>query len=671
MSATNLTIKSFQATDDITQRAASAKVVIAPAGEFPQPPVEFSGSGTAEALTGLSLRPNGLTITLKSRYDNVGQHTLFRGLLEYMDDPKDANSDVFTLVMSSMPIKQPHRIPVTQIFNNFYTDKANATNASAILSSVCKSAGLSIGRNDMPDYSVEGNWEVIHSTPVEEAQRLLNPFNMFEFVKYYVRTNADGLQIQKVDYTGNSSNGAYQLQNIISVKRHFELYMPEKRIGDLPVMLVGADIYSYASNETRPPGAGGSSAARQNANPTDDEILNGAGSIENVIQFTKTVVAKASSKNQNEIANFETWSETTTTMEVTFEIVGQNLDIVARNNIGTLVHVYTYAIGALDSILEDSLSDPLTTISFFDGDNTLVWTVKITGLRIADQKATSKLEESYDQINGLIKSAKTDYEYVDLPGGVIDTGAQFQVTLPPARLLVKETTEETIYPGGFPFVKSKTVITHNYGDKREHISTVTQQYFPYRNGFLALLDTKIEMADDFGITNAQIQAFMSGRGPKPTTGPSGDLNSGGIPPRPDPFPRVDNQSTINNTKETIGQYQLLNGTVVPIFPTPQMFRILDLAKIDFEHSTAFHISCPGMNYAGLQLVWSLCQRQQGLEHSNMYWEIVTVTCPLDTVPVVGSRVKGAGSSGYATSVEHVGDTNSALTLVTFKRLIGG
>lgn len=660
MSGTDLRIKSFQVTDDLSQRAASAKVVIAPADEFTPPPVEFSGDGTLAALSGLTIRPNGITLTLLSSYDNVPSHVLFKGLLEFMDDPKDANSDVFTLQLSAMPIKQPHRIPVTQVFNSFYTDNSNATTSHDILKSICKTAGLAIGRNDMPEYTIEGTWEVIHSTAVEEANRLVNPFNLFEFQHFYVRTDADGLQIIKVDFSKAPTGNVYSLQNIINVKRHFELYMPEKRLGDLAVMLVGADIYSYTSNEIRPPESGGPTT--HPATPHDGLTPQG----DNVIQFKETLTSVASTQNSVDFSLFETWAETTTEMEVTYEVVGQNLNIFAFDEFGHLVHVYEYAIGTFDQVLNDSLQDPLTTISFFNGTDTLFWTVKITGLRVVDTKVLSKQENHYDTINGLIKSDKTTYEYVDAPAAVIATGSQFNSTLPAQRLLIKETTEHTEYPGGFSMLLHVTVITHNYGNRRELIGTSTHNYTCYREAVISS-DTTIEVPDSFGITNAQIQAFLAGRGPNPIPTPTFPDNSA-IPPHPDPFPAANHQVTINNNKETIGQYQLLNGEIVPIYPTLKLYQILDLAKVDFEHSIAFHISCPGMNYTGLTAIWQLCLEQQNLEHHNAYWEIVQTTVPIDSVPVVGAAVNAAGTIGYVTAIEHVGDSNEALSLVTVRRL---
>lgn len=661
MSGTTLRIKSFQITDDLSQRAASAKVNVAPTEKHDQPPVEFSGYGDRAALSGLTIRPNGITLTMLASYDNVPPHAIFRGLLEYMDDTEDANADSFNLQLSSMPIKQPHRIPVTQVFNSYYTDKANVTTSHDILASICRSAGLAIGRNDLPEYAIEGTWEVIHSTAVEEAGRLVNVFNLFEFKHYYVRTDADGLQIIGVDFSQEPSGNPYVLQNIISVKRHFELYMPDKRLGDLPVILDGADIMGYSSDEPRPTDNGGPPPGDRT--PPDGQPSQG----QCVLPFTKTITSTSSSQNTNNIANFDTWTESTTVMDVSFEVIGENLRIRTFDfTTSEIVQVYQYAIPSLESILDDSLKDPLTVVTFFNGQELLTWTVRITSLRVVDTKLISKLEEGYDSINGRVRAAKTTYEYVDAPADVANTGSQFHVNLPAQRLLTQEATEETIYPNGFTFLKSRTVVTHNYGDLREHKGSVTQKYLAYR-GLLDLFESTTEVPDSFGLTNAQIQAFLSGRAPNPAA-PDIAFGDTGIPPHPDPFPAPTTQLPINSRKETIGQYQLLNGTKIPLYPTLSMYKVLDLAKVDFEHSIAFHISCPGMNYTGLAAIWQLCLQQERLEHSNTYWEVVTVSCPIDSVPVVGSEANAAGTLGYVTAVEHIGDDNSALSLITIRRL---
>jgi hypothetical protein len=84
---------------------------------------------------------------------------------------------------------------------------------------------------------------------------------------------------------------------------------------------------------------------------------------------------------------------------------------------------------------------------------------------------------------------------------------------------------------------------------------------------------------------------------------------------------------------------------------------------------AFHISVPYMDYWGLGLIWAICVRQKVLERSNVYWNNISATSPLDTTPAAGESLAVEGYSGIVSKVEHSIDANSATTTIELKRLI--
>lgn len=333
--------------DDIGQRAADCTIVLAAVGAFAPPPIEFSIPGDTQTLTSTTLRPTGTIITVKASYANIPTHNVFRGLVEYMDDLADATKDLWTVKLSAMPRNFPHRKAVTRVFNSFFTDKAEATHSTDILTQVCLDAALTVGRNDLPDYVIVGTYEVIHKTPVQTAEALAQPFNLFDFLKYYVRTDADGLQILGVDYTADPKGGVYDIPNVISVERTFEAYMPETRVGDGNVLLTGGDIIVIA---------GGPDAA--------------------TFGSTVTKTFTSSTQDTQTIAGFKRWAERRV-----------NIQFVCRWN-GSNV-----AGGDLDTLI------------------TALKNGQISNLQIVETYTLSDETFEYDSINGLIRSTHSYFTY--------------------------------------------------------------------------------------------------------------------------------------------------------------------------------------------------------------------------------------------------------------------
>lgn len=582
---TELNVKAVTVTDDVAQLCADCNIVIAPSGAFNPPSVEFSNDGDSKILTGSTIRPTGVTLSISATYSTVAMHTIFRGLIEYMDDLTDANKDEFKIKMSAMPRHQPNRKPITMIFDNYFTDGAESTTSRTVLKTLAANVALEIGRNDLVDYVIVGSWDVVHQTVVQAASALVAPFNHFDFLKYYVRTDADGLQIMGIDFSAPVRGGVYDIPNIISCERSYELYMPDERVGDGDVLLTGGDITV----------------------------------IEDQSQFrhvTQKVFFTSSQDNQV-IANFQKWTERRTTIEFVVDVFGS--DVVGLTNLDQYI------------------------LALQQGD--------ITDLKIVESYTLSDEVFDYDSVNGLERSSHTysTYEEKTFVDQVYLTASSTR------KVLTYDETQEYLYPEGQKFNKSLVRRYYQYNKIGTQTAAITYEFFGYRDQW-NLNDVRVDNADAVGVTNSEIQFYAQKRKPLDGTPTVTELGQG----------------VIKSQKVSIGKYQLLNGQVLPVLNADLLKFPFDpntnFALLAFDKQNAFQLECPGMNYDGLQLIWTIVQRQRELERTNAYWEIIKVVASIDTAPVVGTSAKARGAYGIVTAVEHSLDPNQALTTLTLKRL---
>jgi len=580
-----LLIDRISVRDDITQRAADCAVEVKPSASVPPPEIEYSWFGDTMVLTGSPLRPNGGLITVNLGYAGIPEHVLFRGLIEFADDLTDANKNLFKFKLSAIPRNQPHRRKITKVFNSFFTDQADATTSRAIFENVCTAATLQIGRNDLPLYTVNGTWEVINQTPVQVAEQLLTPFNVFDYLKFYPRTDADGMQIIKIDYTQEPGGGVYDIPNIISVTNNWELYMPDSRVGDGKVLLTGADIF----------GAEQSAVARH-------------------VVF-KTY--ESSTRDDLQFADFEKWSERRTKYRFIIDVYGGDL-------LGT---------DQLDDFIE-----ALRAGSFTD-------------LKIVESYALWDEAYDYDSVNGLIRSQHTYFTYEEktFQDQLYMTNAVTQT------VLTYDETQEYLYPSGTKFNKSMSRRSYNYNSIGIQTSVTTLEYFGFRQQWV-LQDTRIDQGDTVAATNSEIQFYVNAR--KPLDSSPTQLSVG--------------QSVVRSQKTQVGKYQLLDGSRLPVLASDLVNWAQDpntnFALAEFERQSAYQLNCPGMDYSGLEQIWEIVQRQREIEHSNAYWQIITVQCSVDTAPAIGTSAKARGAYGFVTAINHDVDGNSALTEITLRRL---
>lgn len=442
----DLDIKSVRIKDDVRQRAKSCDVVLAPSGFFSPPAVEFGIPGDSEVLTGSTLRPNGATIEINAAYANVPSHSVFKGVIEFMDDVTSDMSDIFRVKLSAMPKNQPHRKPISRVFNRFLSDLGSNSGGPSmgtlptsvsILEAICGDAGLSIGRNDMPSYAIEGTWENIHQTPVQCAERLLTPFNMFDYLKFFVRTDEDGLQIIKIDFTKAPGGTVYDIPNVIEVTRTFELYMPDARLGDSPVLLVGADKLGYPENS--PSGPVPPAVYRRTAQET----------------YTTT------SRSSGAVPDFERWIEKRSTIQFVLDVYATSpFDVPSSTDLDAFINALRLGT--------------------------------ITGLKIVASRPVNEETREYDTVNGLIRSQSRYFTYAD---------DEIQAAL------TQDEEQEFIYPGGKKINYRMTRRTYTQDANGIQVAVNTHNYYGYRDQWVAS-DANIEHGNSVAATNAEIQRLL-------------------------------------------------------------------------------------------------------------------------------------------------------------------
>jgi hypothetical protein len=665
---TDLAIKIVRIDDVLTQRAAACTIEFGSDGSFSPPPVEFSGAGDVETLTGSTIRPTGSQIELLASYANVAQHTIFKGILETMDNAKDANQDVWTLHLSAMPRLLPHRTRGTKIFDSFYTDGLTATTSQIVLQSFASKVSLALGRNDLPDYVILDTYEIIHQNAVEVANALLAPFNLFDYLKYYVRTDANGLQIIKVDFTAVPTGSVYEVPNVISWERSFEMYMPDNRIGTLDnILLVGGNEIQYRPEEKGP-------ISPSNTGPTPifrNPVFGNQGGLP-PSRYTLHQDYVADTRDSQEQIFFERWTETTTSMAIVVDVYPSSYiaSLNTDTHVVTTAEEYYFWASQGYGLIPNDGAGPSTLEGVVAGivDGTY------STAKIVETYTEKSDQKEYDSINGLIKQSVTTYNYDTVQMG---DPTYYRHTVE-QRILTEEQTIDTVYPGGSPFDTTMVRRLYKYDDVTGvRTATTTLTYYNYR-GFLTLFDTQFDEPAPIGTTTARLQYYAqrerAGQGHPAIEEDSAQRPSNAV------FGSNTNEDVIQARKTIVGQYKLLNGVEVNLGDLAAFenlvgtsiyngnFAASETMLLDFTIPTAYHINCPGMNWDGLNQVWQLVLKEKALEAANAYWEIVKAECSIETAPVVGSSVRVAGMYGIVTEKHDHLDANNGLTTIVVKRL---
>jgi hypothetical protein len=195
----------------------------------------------AETVARSLFAPNGNVVSIDVGYAGITNFQTFKGLVEYADIAIDADSIIQNFDLSDLPKDYPHRQRFSKIWTPDPND-ANQLNSTGVLADVAGKCGIRVTRNDLEGYSIVNSLEVSQVTLIDLASMLCAPFNHFDYLKYFIKMNSDGLQIIKADYR-STANNAFQISNIVEMHKHYESYMPDGgRIGNKQIVLIGGDI---------------------------------------------------------------------------------------------------------------------------------------------------------------------------------------------------------------------------------------------------------------------------------------------------------------------------------------------------------------------------------------------------------------------------------------------
>jgi L,D-peptidoglycan transpeptidase YkuD (ErfK/YbiS/YcfS/YnhG family) len=256
----SLEITEVKIVDTMNERAKTCTLTLAPpdSDRGPRPAAEVHHPGDTQSIVATNIRPNNNLIEVEAAFGGLPQHKIFAGVVEGMDDLEDADKDLFTIDLSATPTNQGHRERVNILHNStvptsFSDSKPTGLDhwsSTDLLNLVCQKAGIKFGRNDLPEHTIWGTFEIIRKNPMEVAEELCAPFNIFDFQRLFVRCDeTNGLQIIKIDYTkGAGVTNPYPITSLEQKSRSYGRYMPENRVGNNDIVCRGADIYGpYAT----------------------------------------------------------------------------------------------------------------------------------------------------------------------------------------------------------------------------------------------------------------------------------------------------------------------------------------------------------------------------------------------------------------------------------------
>lgn len=614
----NLKIIEVSIEDSLSQIAKTCTLVLAPESNVDPPVAEFGYPGDTLMTGGTDLRPNGAFIDVVGSYGGLPPHVLFSGSIEYMDDTEDPDLSTYRIILSQVPRGFPHRQKRSAVWN--MTEHGEdigweSVTAHSILESICAKAGIVLGRCDLPNYTIWGTYEVIQQSPIDVANALVQPFNQSDHEKYYVRMDMNGLQIIRVKYAAGADTttgvAAYPLTRILKRHSGYQIYIPEKST-DGDILLTGGD--KYGTN------------------------LQGMGvwqvtAVHTYIEDSRTSYYNLSSGEH--IQAGDNWSEKLT--EVLFNV--------------------ELSYNAEDIAYDASISFPATPVDGEDID-TIVDQVKngdFTSVSIIDSLAWHTWEKSYN-LKGLYSMRETyvTYEKKSFRGeGSVDTSfMDTEKTVP----VYDDTITYSI--GGAGQIPTTSVRHwYKYDDLGNSIQTITATYNFYRYWQLQSID--IQTGETTGITNSQIQFYLNAW--KNYNSPSGTQP-------------LKNGTRISSNKTPLLRYQLLNGKkLLPLDVAKPRGNTSFVVNEEYWNSivknrNALQVSCPGMDYTGLGLVWT--QISEGLQYQTgaHYWHIVGCSHVLDTSPVVGESIKIGGVTAICETLKHTINGDEAVTEATARRL---
>lgn len=666
----SVNIKQIQVTDSITKLAKTAVVTVTADAEVNSPAAEFGLPGDlGTPLTITDLRPNGSTLDLRVAYDNIPYHSIFAGHIEFMDDLDDPDVWQAQLDLTELPPGGAIRKPMSYIYNFFppgATADPDHVTAHSIILAQAAAAGINVGRLDFPDYNVNGSFEVNHESVIALTKALIEPFNLYPYLKYYVRCDNDGLQVIGINYLLGSElpagASAYPLLNYTKLTGKFEQYIPDNPVGDCNILLLGANI----------PGA-------------ESKTWNAKHLAEETFTITDTVSTQS-------LVNLAPIGALPNSFETNYSVVTSTIDVIILFTGYDDTNVPASWTSAKKSARTRILfgttdSPPLTIIPNTERNPDGTFPVEFGAVDYVDsfsviaQNPQQVVQSDY--VSGeLNKVTTTSYTYGLIP---VTTGPAYAQATQNRRVLLSDRREEVIYPNGQAFNFAASTTTYIFDAAGNQVCTITDNYAGYQNDWIytetqTQVQHKINLANALTPTESSSAAFQQeygvtvlSRGNVNNVAPvvTETSNSQGITSR-----------TVTSWVQSMDQFRLWNGQIITkanywailggVNPNNAYDLLyLNIQQLDRMAKTAYRMSFNHMDYAGLDLIWAIVLQEEALEHGACYWQVLTAEMPIDSVPVVGTSVVINGKAGICEDVAHTITGDSALTTVTIRRLING
>lgn len=630
----SLQVSNVSVRDALSQITPTADLTVTPTNPENAPAVEIISQNDSAKLTVTALRPNGSVVAIRVGHNEVPEHEIFEGQVEFIDDMTDPNLRSAGVQLSALPPKHPQKTKVSMIWNNTRPEGSGEDSITAhqILQEMCDAVGLPLGRVDFPNYQVVGTYEAFNKSAVEVATDLLGPFNHFDFLKYYVRVDqTNGLQVIGIDYSaadqaiGFNPNLVYEVPNIKSVKRSYEMYMPENRIGDNDILLTGGDRLIPKDDQ-------------------DGDDPNDPGETPPLTTIFRTTVTQDFRSTSKTEPNNTPEQFTENLTRVAFDVEMVNFSTTG-NTLEEVVSALELSIG-LNADLRIIASRTIYEATWeYEGGN-------LRQLREVSYTYETKTFKGYEQVGNIIFS-----------------------TVDQIVLVYSEELTQVYVKSEYPLTMTRNYFYYNEFGVQYGTETREYAFFPRATAgsdggwFLKVVNWTFSNALD--TINARIRLYLDYL----------RLIRAGLDARTDsPFDPSSGDRG-NFDKQQVVQYQLLNGE--PFLPenilSPKKTDDTDgYIETDFHANytaeqlrlrKAFQLMCPYMTFAGLLLVHNICLRQVELERRNAYWENTAVSALIDTTLAVGGVVKAEGSVGIAETLTHNINADEALTEVSLRRII--
>lgn len=637
-------VTKFSIRNSLGQTARTATFTVNPHDVSEVPFHEIVTVNENDKVSISDLRPNGSLVSVNISHNDVAEHDIFVGQVEFIDDMTTPDIYTATLSLSDLPVKHPHKAKLTMIWNNTRPENTGEDSITAhqILEEACAAAGVSLGRVDLPNYAVVGTFDLVHKDVVQLASTLIGPFNAFEYKQYYVKCDQiNGLQIIGVDYSrpepdGGYSGEAYEIPNISSFERSYEMYMPDNRIGDNDILLTGGDRLIPANDEGGDDEDTGTRTQVTRRTVTE-EFFSDSAEFAGQNPPTRSLDDESPAQ-QSTKADPAPEQRTRTLTRIEFDVEMVNFSTNATT-LTEIVEALENSVG-FDVDLRISSSRTIYTETWeFEGDT----------LRQNTQthnNYTKKVFSGMSEVGNLIYSKKEEI--------VLDNS---------------QTVTKVYVDSEYPREKSNTI--HIFNELGVEVATETKEYTFYPNssdestdaGGWYLKGVDVQTQGELDSLNSRIRMFVEMRR---ALRPNADYD-------------IDGGDSNEFDKMQVVQYQLLNGdeflpeNILNPDKTKGKYVETDIHANYTEEQlrirNAFALSCPHMTFSGLRLIYQNCLRQLELERANAYWETTNVNSLLDTTPGIGSVVVAAGVTGIVESIDHDIDDDEATTTISVRRLI--